>query len=685
MNINTLFIGIGLTAVGAAASAATPIDENQTQPQDSVIEGKTLKEVSVTARRLGYIKATGLMNGDIIGQGELFRAACCNLGESFTTSASVDVNYSDAATGAQQIKLLGLSGTYVQMLTENIPNYRGASMPYALSYVPGTWMQSIQVSKGCSSVKNGYESITGQINIEFKKPQATQFLEANAYVNTKGRYEGNFQGNLSLSDKWKTALLLHYEDMNSAHDGNGDGFMDMPKVRQYSAMNRWYYRSTHLLSQFGIKGLKERRRGGQSTHNHDMAGMTSMPLYEIAIDNERYEAFAKNAYLFNDANNTNIALILSGSLHKQDAAYGSKLFDVDEKNFYASLMYEADYNEHHNLSAGVSLNHDYFKNHYRLENSLSYPVLTQRDKETIPGAYMQYTYKLGEKLTLMGGLRIDHSDIYGTFWTPRAHVKWSPNDIFSLRASVGKGYRTPHVLAENNFLLASGRQVLTDDNIEQEEAWNYGVSTQFSIPLFEKTLSFNAEYYYTDFMHQLVVDMDSDPHAVRFTNLAGDSYSHTWQFELSYPFFKGFTATAAYRRTNVKCTYGGVLMEKPLTSRYKGLLTMSYKPGLGKWQFDVTLQLNGGGRMPAPYTKDDGTQSWDTSFKAYEQLSAQITRNFRHCSIYVGGENITNFKQKNPIINASEPWSSNFDSTLIWGPIHGAVYYIGVRFNWNKI
>lgn len=630
----------------------------------------------------------GVVNAEVISSTELFRAACCNLGESFTTNPSVDVNYADAATGARQIKLLGLSGLYVQMLTENIPNYRGAAIPYALSYVPGTWMQSIQVSKGCSSVKNGYESITGQINIEFKKPQATQYLEANAYVNTKGRYEGNFQGNLHLSKKWSTALLLHYEDMNSAHDGNGDGFMDMPKVRQYSAMNRWMYKSTHLMSQFGIKGLKERRRGGQSSHSHaghDMSSMASMPLYQIAIDNERYEAFAKNAYLFNDSHNSNIALILSGALHKQDATYGNKAFDVDEKNFYASLMYEADYGKHHSLSAGLSLNHDYFKQNYRLENNPSLPLLKSRDKETTPGAYAQYTYKIGERLTLMGGLRVDHSDIYGTFWTPRAHVKWSPCDILSLRLSLGKGYRTDHVFAENNFLLASGRKVEIADNIEQEEAWNYGISTQLDIPVADKKLNINAEYYYTNFLHQLVVDMDSDPHAVRFTNLAGDSYSHTWQVEMTYPFFRGFTATAAYRRTNVKCTYGGVLMEKPLTSRYKGLLTMSYKPGLEKWQFDVTLQLNGGGRMPTPYTTADGTQSWDTSFKAYEQLSAQITRNFRHFSIYAGGENITNFKQKNPIVNASEPWGSNFDSTLIWGPIHGAVYYIGVRFNWNKI
>ena len=265
------------------------------------------------------------------------------------------------------------------------------------------------------------------------------------------------------------------------------------------------------------------------------------------------------------------------------------------------------------------------------------------------------------------------------------HLKYSPNDIVTLRASVGKGYRTNHVLAENNFLLASGRQIVIDQDLDQEEAWNYGISAALKVPVGEKTLELNAEYYYTNFNHQLLVDLDTDPHAVHFTNLNGDSYSHTYQLEATYPFFKGFTLTATYRRTNVKSTYNGELREKPLTNKYKGLLTASYAPGLGKWQFDVTLQLNGGGRLPTAYTTAEGLPSWDERYKGYEQLSAQVTRFFRYWSIYAGGENITGFKQKNPIIGANDPWGPNFDSTMIWGPVHGAIYYIGVRLNWNKI
>ena len=632
---------------------------------DSLV-GQELREVTVTPNGVNRVRASAVGNTEIISSKELLRAACCNLGESFTTHPSVDVNYADAATGARQIRLLGLSGTYVQMLTENIPNYRGLATPFALGYIPGPWMQSIQVSKGASSVKNGHESITGQINVEFKKPQATPFADANLYYNTKGKLEANLGGNLQLSKRWSTALLGHYEMPGKAHDANGDGFADMPKIKQGLLQSRWAWMGDYYIFQASVKGLKEHREGGQLAHH---SPLTTHP-YLIDITNERYEAFVKNAYIFNEEHASNVALILSGSLHHADAEYGQKSYHADQRNGYASLMFETDFSEHHSLSTGVSLNYDY---------------LSEFPSETTPGLYAQYTYKLGERLVVMGGLRWDHSSIYGGFLTPRMHLKYSPNGFLTLRGSIGKGWRTVHPLAENHYLLASGRHVVVDPDLDQEEAWNYGLSAALSIPVGEKKLELNAEYYYTTFLHQAVIDFDADPHTVRFSNLDGESYSHTWQAEASYPLFEGFTLTATYRRSNVKSTYGGVLNEKPLTNKYKGLVTASYAPGLGKWQFDVTLQLNGGGRMPTPYATADGFPSWPARYKGYEQLSAQITRFFRFWSIYVGGENITNFKQKNPVIGADDPWGPNFDSTMIWGPVHGTIGYIGIRLNWNKI
>jgi outer membrane receptor for ferrienterochelin and colicin len=637
---------------------------------------------------MGTMKSrSSVLNQDLINGAELVRAACCNLGESFTTNPSVDVSYSDAATGAKQIKLLGLSSSYVQLLTENFSNYRGAALPYALGYIPGPWMQSIQVSKGTSSVKHGYEAIAGQINVEFLKPQEVSRMHVNLYGNTMDRVEANFDGNIHLNKHLSASILGHYENDLESHDGNGDGFMDTPKVRQYNLMNRWIWQSSYYLFQAGVKALKERRTSGQDEHAMAQMAQTDMQngLYRIGIETERYEAFAKNAFILDEDHGTNIALILSGSWHKQDAGYGLKTYDVIQKNGYASLMFETKLDDMHSLSAGLSWNFDRFDQRYNLLSQRTADLMRLKEEETTPGAYLQYTFNYKDKLVAMAGLRADHSNVYGSFVTPRAHVRWTPADWFNIRLSAGKGYRTNHVLVENNYLLASSREVVIDPNLKQEEAWNYGVSTSFYIPVRSKQITLNAEYYYTDFRQQLVVDMDADPHAVHFTNLVGDSYSHTFQVEASYPFFKGFTMTAAYRSTDVKMTTAGALREKALQGKYKGLLTASYQTPLGIWQFDATLQLNGGGRLPLAYAQEDGSASWNARYKGYEQLSAQVTRWFRHWSVYIGGENITNFKQRNPIIDAANPWGNKFDATMVWGPVHGAVYYIGFRWKWEKM
>ena len=637
------------------------------EAQDT-LKTQQLEEVTVSARRQGTVRLGGPVNGVKIGREELFRAACCNLGESFTTNPSVDVSYSDAATGAKQIKLLGLSGTYVQMLTENLPNFRAAAAPFALDYVPGPWMKSIQVSKGASSVRNGYESITGQIDIEYLKPDDDEGVTLNVYGNTLSRLEANADGNVHLDDHLSAEVLAHYQDDYAEHDQNSDGFVDQPSVRQWNLQNRWKWRGDRYIFHAGISMLREQREGGQRGKHAAMTVNSSHAMpYLIDIENDRYEGYMKHAFVLDPDHGTNIALMGNVSLHQLSAAYGHKYYDLNQKNAYAQLMFETDFTPQHNLSAGFSLNHDHSTPHS------SYA--TSRFNETTPGIYAQYTYNLNERLVAMAGLRADHSSLHGTFVTPRLHLKLTPAEVISLRLSAGKGYRTVQALPENHHLMASGRQLLIDD-LEQEEAWNYGVSASLTIPLAGKALKLNAEYYYTDFLQQAIVDYDSDPTKLHITNLDGDSYSHTFQVDATYPLFEGMTLTAAYRHNDVKCTYGHQLLEKPLTSKYKGLLTASYKTPLGLWQVDATLQLNGGGRLPSGMGR----------YHAFEQLSAQVTRWFRHFSIYVGGENLTGFRQKQLILNAADPWSDAFDPTLVWGPVHGALAYAGIRINFgNKL
>lgn len=652
---------------------------NVDEPLKIKLKGEVaLEEVVISERKIGTIASrTSVLQTQKITYDELCRAACCNLAESFETNPSVDVSYADAATGARQIKLLGLAGTYVQMLTENYPNFRGAASLYGLDYVPGAWMESIQVSKGTSSVKNGYEALAGQINVEFKKPPTADIFSVNLFGSDAGRYEGNADASWHINDKVSTGLLVHYSNDKKQHDGNDDGFLDTPLREQVNLMNRWYHKLDKYVAQYGVRYLHESRTGGQATKHHDFADP-----YKVHLNTNRAELYTKQAYIIDNEKVESVALILSGSYHEQKSMYDRTPYNVYQNNVYASLLYEKEFSPAHSLSTGLSMNYDGFN-----ENLLQNDVRNVFDRtEVVPGAYLQYTYNLNDKLIVLGGIRADYSSLYDFFVTPRVHIKYNPFDWFHVRVSAGKGFRTANILAENNFLLSSSRKMNIADNLDQEEAWNTGVNLAFYIPLFGKELTLNGEWYYTNFLKLVVVDMDSDPHAVSFYNLDGKSYSNSFQVEATYPFFRGFTLTAAYRYTDAKTDYqnaAGVTqrLKKPLVSDYKGLLTASYQTPLKKWQFDLTGQFNGGGRMPAP---DATNPLWKSDFNAYTVVNAQITKYFRRWSVYIGAENLFNYKQSHPIIDAENPRGDNFDGSMVWGPVHGRKIYAGLRFNISR-
>ena len=654
--------------------------------QTDTTRSRKLDEVSIQQRKVeGVSRMGGAQNGTEIGQDELFRAACCNLGESFVTNPSVDVNYNDAAVGARQIKLLGLSGQYVQMLLENLPVTLGAAMPYSLGYVPGAWMKSISVSKGASSVKNGPQSITGQINVEYLKPEDEPGLLLNLYTDSRLKAEGNAMGNIHLNHHLSTEVLAHYERDFMHMDENGDGWHDSPAIEQLHLQNRWKYQKGRYIMHAGIGYLGERREGGQ------MKDYSPNP-YRLFIEARRMDAYMKHAVLLDKDHNTNLALLATGSLYNLDGSFGLREYNDNQRNLNAQLVLEHDFNESHNLSTGLSFNAECADETLLLSDSEG----LMGWYEYTPGAYAQYTFTPSYRFTAMAGLRADRSSINGFYLTPRMHLKWVTTDWLTLRGSAGMGHRTVRPLAEYHYILASGRSIemapyvmsLLPMTLEEqmhfqpslESAFNTGLSAAFYIPVGDRTMTLNAEYYYTDFQDQLVVDYDSDPTAILFTSLQGKSFSHTAQVDASYDITDDLNLLAAFRYNHVMCTYGGKLLEKPLQSRYKGLLTMSWKPMMGIWQVDLTLQLNGGGRIPN-HLRADGTLATGETFNPYPQLNLQVTREFRHFSIYVGGENLTNFRQKNPVINAADPWSATFDPTLVWGPVHGIMAYAGIRMN----
>lgn len=629
-----------------------------------------IEEAVITKRRVGthMNRLDPIATHNITGA-ELCKAACCNLSESFETNASVDVTYSDAVSGAKQIHLLGLAGTYVQMMTENIPNLRGLATPYGLGYIPGSWMSAIKVSKGTSSVKNGYEAITGQINVEYKKPFDEEKFFLNAFASNSGKVETNLNASYKMSDKWAGMILFHAEDMSAEHDDNNDGFMDMPKTRQFNFINRWHYKSGKKFdARFGVKLLKEDRLGGQIDNNSDGS------RYAIDINSERYELFYKNGIVLNPNKNRSIGFISSFTNHDQNTQIGLRDYVANQKSLYFNVIYQSEIgSEMHNYKFGASYKYDLYDE-----------LFVSKSEETeisVPGIFAEYSLNLNSKLTALAGARVDFHNLNGAFFTPRIHLKYNPFNLTHIRTSIGKGFRRSVLYAENIGYMASSRAFIIDPDLERlEEAVNYGVNITQEVNIGEdKKLSFNAEYYRTDFKKKIIADFDSDFREVRFYNLEGESYSESYQAEINTMPIENLEIVLAYRYNIVKETINNVLQDKPLVNKYKGLFNVSYSTPLEKWQVDFTAQFNGGGRLPTTSQLPEDMQRGE-EFDPYTILNAQLTKYFRWGSIYIGAENLTGFTQENPIIDPENPFGNNFDSSSIWGPLHGRKFFIGFRW-----
>jgi outer membrane receptor protein involved in Fe transport len=623
-----------------------------------------LAEVKIKAKKqTSFISSINPMKTEKIESGEFKKAACCNLSESFQTNASVDVNYSDAVTGAKEIKLLGLSGLYVQNLIEGIPFMRGLTTTFGLDNIPAPWMKSISVSKGVPSVKNSYEGITGSMNIEFKSSfNDTTRLFFDMFGNQNGRIETNLIINHKINPKLGTVLMANGAFVPVKQDMNKDGFLDQPLMKQYNLLNRWNFSSEKMEGQYMVKVLSENRIAGQTTihHHHN----DSLPLYNININTKRVEAFAKTGFIFNEE--SSIGTQFSGVYHQQNSEFGLRTFNTRQASFTGNVLYQTTVkNDNNILVGGINFIYD------DLTEKLDSFQLKRND--FVPGFFAEYTYKWNNKITIVTGIRGDYHSRAGFQINPRIHAKFSLTDKTTLRIAAGSGFRAPNILTENQSLLASSRNIVFKENPVKEMAWNYGVSLTQKFFLFNREGNFSVDFFRTDFIKQAVVDIDNADGIATISNLNGKSYSNSLLLEFTYEALKGLDVKMAYRLEDVRTTFHGVLLQKPLQALNKGLIALSYKTPNGQWQFDVNTSINGKRRLPNSFEGNAGKRF----SPRYVLLNAQVMKYFKHAELFIGCENITNYRQKNVILGM--PFGSYFDTYQVYAPIMGANVYGGFR------
>ena len=644
----------------------------------------TLAEVRVVSQDGSYISVQPILTTVITTQG-LRRAACCNLAESFESTVAVDMEYSDAVTGAKQIAMLGLSGIYSQILLENVPYIRILTQQFGLGFVPGSWMESISISKGVSSVTNGYEAITGQINVDFKKPETSQErLFLNLYGNTMGRGEMslNTRFNVGKKQQASTMLLLSAADQFAKMDMNKDGFLDVPRNQQVNVMNRWDYTVPEKLNGRTMVGFVwDNRVGGQKSYNWKQDYLSS-EIYGIHLDNKRLDFITKNGILLKGADES-IGTIASYTGTWTQGVFGLRTVEAQQHSAYLNILYSNKFGKtkRHKLTAGGSVQYDFFT--CTMKNTPSNGTV----HEAVPGVFGEYSYIIDRKLVVMAGMRLDYNFFYRQlFWTPRLHLKWQVTESTAMRASAGKGYRSAYPEVENLSLLTSNRSFVlyAGESKRAEEAYNAGISLVQTFHMPGGIASVSVDYFYTHFIQQTLIDLDRDAHHVYVYNLNGAgngtgnrSRSHSVQAEITLWPVPRFEILLAYRFNDVRYQSQGQWREKALMSPHKALVNLNYSTRYDKWKFNLCLQVNGPQRLPD--MSGNTASTLPEHAPAYCILNGQITKKFRKWEIYAGAENMLNYKQKNPIVDAANPFGENFDATVVYAPITGIMGYVGVR------
>lgn len=664
-------------------------------PKDIVVinaRENQLAEVTVSVRRSSnFISSLTPARMEVLSSQELFKAACCDLSESFETNASVDVVNSDAVTGSKQIQMLGLSGIYTQLTVENLPGPRGLATPLGLGSIAGSWIESIQISKGVGSVANGFENMTGQINVELKKPENSERLFFNVYGNDMGRTDLNLNLAQRINDRWSTGLLLHDNFMFNKHLSFSDnGFRDIPTGNIFSGINRWKFENGRgLIAQFGVKYLKDDRIGGEigfdPQHTQQAIHGSGPMKYGIQFDINRFEVFTKIGYIFPENRHRSLGLQVSGSIYDQDSYYGMRNYVADQKGVYANLIYQDIIgNVEHKYRTGLSAQADQFRETYMNQQFSR--------REIVPGAFFEYTYSPSATFDVVAGIRGDYNNLYGWFATPRLHARYQPVSGTTLRISTGRGQRTANILAENTAVLASSRMLRIDGSgtgsgafgLRPEVSWNTGMSLDQTFYFGNRAATFSLELFRSDFLDQVVVDYEN-PRELFFYNLEGRSYANGLQTEFRVTPLDRFEVRTAYRFYDVKTDFrnAGERLQRPLVARHRGFVNLAYHTQDHLWAFDYTLNLTGQKRLPSTIENPVEYQLPEYS-RAYTTMNAQITRRIgkiRPIDLYLGAENLTNFFQKDPILAADSPFGNYFDTSMLWGPLSGRMIYGGMRLS----
>jgi outer membrane receptor for ferrienterochelin and colicins len=708
---------IGFTTVGLVYSGQKyveiPLDEGV------IIDAAVIETRQATTS----ISLLDPLNVQQLNRKELAKAACCNLSEAFETNASVDASFTDAVTGTRQIRMLGLDGKYTQILVDNLPGPRGLNVVQGLAFIPGPWIDAIAISKGTGSVINGYESITGQINVAMRNPKNAEPLHINVYGSGDGRIEWNHVSRHQVDRRWSTAILTHAELGITLNDRNDDSFLDTPLKRDIVLRNEWAYRGDRgIRGEYSVSAVKLNHMAGMKGAFENNSAAPFDLLSDLLVNQDstapwtaatrinRFEASAKTGFVFPGADWKSIGTQFFASTHEQEHQFGNRNYLGKENFFRGNLLFSSIIGStDHKFTTGLSFLYDDFEEVGTWgadSGDWSAEADTMARTEMVPGAFIEYTWTAGPRLVVVAGLRGDYHNMFGAYASPRLHMRYSLAEETSIKLVAGRGFRTANVFMGQLGTWASNRSWNILGDLQPEVATNVGLNLVSKFRLNSRDASISLDGYFTDFENRVIIDFYNSPNSAQIYNSADPdsdynrkSQSTTVQVEFDYSAHRRLDIRAAYRWVNAKTDYDDdeydYMARDPFVAEHRAFTQWSYasKPGKEGQQtrVDATVQWVGSQRLPTPSTSQvssDLEYADHPEFSPdFTQLNLQVTQTFKgNFELYAGVENLLDVKQDNPIVGArtgsgiTDNFESSFDASLVYGPIFGRMTYAGLRW-----
>lgn len=666
--------------VELSSSETAHIDVNDAHSAHNIIVQRSLqlKEVAITEKSQQEVSTLRTRNIETIGESEFKKAACCRLSESFDNSGAVSVSETDAVTGAKEMEILGLRGIYSLMTFNNIPDFTGLAYPFSLDMIPGTWLNEVAISKGISNAVNGSNGFSGQVNIATKDAFNDEPLFVNMYGNTLGRYEANLHLNKLLNRPgFGIGAYLHGSKNLNSIDQNKDGFLDVPLAQQLNGLLRFTVKQyKNIEGQMDLQFVDDQRTAGQL---EDLPGR----LYSSNTQAKRFMWGGNIGYVGFDKEGRSVGFKYKYAQDNLTANFGRLNYEGKQNHLYLQGLYEDRFGEgDHIIMAGASMVLDNLDEKY-------FDTPRVRTERT-PGVYVEYSYNpeisnanpaFGKRIGIVASVRSDFNNLYGTQIAPALALKYNFTEDIVLRTNVGKGFRTPYFFTDNLSSFTNGRPIELLDEPMAEEAINYGGSFTLKQKIAARPFSVNIDLYQTIFQNQIIVDMESSPEKVQVYNLRGNSNTTSFLAAINYQLFNGLDAKVAYKwNKNIYDQISGPV-EKMMQPRHRMLLALHYTTPNKKWELSSNTHWLSKQEYLVRENTANGLRMIRTEADPYLVLNAQVTTKWKNFDIYVGGENLTNKTQADPIQGWQTPDSNTFDVTQVYAPIVGIRGYIGFRWS----